>query len=91
MGIDSNWTFKDLVSNIERLKQEYIFFLAFFSTSNKVESNKVSNLYIKDIRDRFYNINIKEWQIDMCWEYMNDYLTYYDLLHVLSRIDKSKK
>lgn len=90
MSINQDWNFKDLVLNIERLKQEYIFFLAFFSSSNKVKDRKVSNLYIKEIRDKFYKINIKEWQIDLCWEFMNDYITYFDLIHVLHKLDKKR-
>lgn len=91
MSINQDWNFKDLVLNIERLKQEYIFFLAFFSSSNKVKDRKVSNLYIKEIRDKFYKINIKEWQIDLCWEFMNNYITYFDLIHVLNRLDRKRK
>lgn len=90
MSINQDWNFKDLVLNIERLKQEYIFFLAFFSYSNKVEDKKISNIYIKETRDKFYKLNIKEWQIDLCWEFMNDYITYFDLIHILNRLDKKR-
>lgn len=91
MSIDSNWSFNELICNIERLKQEYIFFLAFFSSSNKLDDRKRTNTYIKEIRDKFYKINIKEWQIDLCWEFMNDYITYFDLIHVLHKLDKKRK
>jgi len=91
MSIDSNWTFNELICNIERLKQEYIFFLAFFSSSNKIDDKRRTNTYIKEIRDKFYKINIKEWQIDLCWEFMNDYITYFDLIHVLHKLDKKRK
>ena len=91
MSINNNWTFKDLVMNIERLKQEYIFFLAFFSSVDDIRHKKVQNLYIKDIRDRFYKINIDERQIDIAWEFMNDYVSYYDLVHYLRQLDKRRK
>jgi hypothetical protein len=91
MSIDSNWSFNELICNIERLKQEYIFFLAFFSSSNKIDDKRRTNTYIKEIRDKFYKINIKEWQIDLCWEFMNDYITYFDLIHVLHKLDKKRK
>lgn len=92
MRVNSNWSFSELVMNIERLKKEYIFYLAFFSCDNdSIESRKLTNLYIKTIRDTFYNFNIKEWQKDLCWEYMNDYVCYYDLIQVSNRLDKNKK
>ena len=91
MRVDSNWTFRDLVSNIKRLKEEYIFYLAFFSCNDDVESKRIKNIYIKTIRDSFYKINIDERQIDIAWEYMNDYVTYQDLYYYLSRLDRHKK
>ena len=91
MRVDSNWTFRDLVSNIKRLKEEYIFYLAFFSCNDDVESKRIQNIYIKTIRDSFYKINIDERQIDIAWEYMNDYVTYQDLYYYLSRLDRHKK
>lgn len=91
MRVDSNWTFKDLVSNIRRLKEEYIFYLAFFSCNDDIETKRIQNIYIKTIRDSFYKINIDERQIDIAWEYMNDYVTYQDLFYYLSRLDRHKK
>ena len=91
MRVDSSWSFKDLVSNIKRLKEEYIFFLAFFSSKNDIESKRIQNIYIKKVRDSFYAININERQIDVAWEYMNDYVTYQDLFYYLSLLDKRKK
>ena len=91
MRVDSNWSFKDLVSNIRRLKNEYIFYLAFFSCNDDIETKRLYNLYIKTIRDQFYDINIDERQIDIAWEYMNDYVTYQDLFYYLNRLDRHKK
>lgn len=91
MSIDTNWTFRDLVVNIKRLKEEYVFFLAFFSSFYDIEHLKIKNEYIKDIRDRFYSININERQIDVAWEFMNNYVCYHDLLYYLNRLDKKEK
>ena len=91
MSIDSNWTFKDLVMNVKRLKKEYIFYLAFFSCIDDLEHMRIKNTYIKEIRDKFYDIQINERQIDVAWEYMNDYIDYPDLLYYLSQLDKHKK
>lgn len=91
MSIDSNWTFRELVSNIRRLKEEYIFYLAFFSTKDDIETKRLYNLYIKTIRDSFYAINIDERKIDIAWEYMNDYVSYQELYYYLNRLDRNKK
>ena len=91
MSVNYNWSFKDLVMNIKRLKEEYIFYLAFFYCDDTIESKRLCNTYIKNIRDLFYKINIKEWQIDLCWEYMNDYIIYPDLLYHVSKLDKKNK
>lgn len=91
MRVDSSWSFNDLFNNIKRLKEEYIFFLAFFSSKNDIESKRIVNIYIKTIRDSFYSLPIDERKIDVAWEYMNDYVTYQDLYYYLIRLDKHKK
>ena len=91
MRVDYNWSFKDLIMNIKRLKEEYVFYLALFSSTDNIEDKKLCNLYIKTIRDTFYDFNLKEWQIDLCWEYMNDYIVYPDLIYHLNRLDKKNK
>ena len=91
MTIDSNWTFNELVKNIKRLKGEYVFFLAFFSSNDDLETKRLYNLYIKTIRDSFYSINIAEREIDVAWEYMNDYVTYNDLFYYLHRFERKRK
>lgn len=91
MVIKKDWTFNELVKNVERLKQEYIFFLAFFSFDNNIETIKNRNDYIRKIRTEIYKVNIKEWQIDMCWEYMNDYLEYPVLYEKMIKIEKKAK
>ena len=88
MVVKNDWSFKELVDNIKRLKEEYDFFLAFFYFN--YETYKKSNEYKKRIRDMFYKVNIKEWQIDLCWEYMNDYRSYYELVEVVRKIDRKK-
>ena len=91
MSVDFNWTFKDLVDNIKRLKEEYIFFLAFFNCGNTIEAKRLNNFYIKSIRDLFYSINIDDRQIDVAWEYMNDYISYPDLIYYRNQLDRRKK
>lgn len=91
MSVDCNWSFKDLVYNIKCLKKEYTFYLALFSSDNSIETKKICNIYVKTIRDQFYKINIDDRQIDIAWEYMNDYVTYQDLFYYFNRLDKFKK
>ena len=87
MRVDSDWNFSELLENIRRLKKEYIFYLAFFSSYDDLETKRLHNLYIKTIRDMFYNLPIDERKIDVAWEYMNDYVTYQDLFYY-NRLDK---
>lgn len=89
MIINKNWSFKELVDNLKMLKQEYNFCLAFFSLRD--DDIKRRKEYRKKIRDMFYSIEIKEWQIDMAWEYMNDYIIYPELKHIIRIMDKGKK
>ena len=91
MSVDKNWTFYDLVDNIKSLKEEYIFYLALFSFSEDIESKRLQNNYIRSIRDLFYSINLDDRKIDIAWEYMNDYVSYFDLIHYLHQLDKHKK
>ena len=91
MKVNSSWTFSELVDNIKRLKKEYIFYLAFFSSDGTLETKRICNLYIKTIRDMFYSLNIDERQIDVAWEFMNDYVTMQDLYYYLHRFDRHKK
>lgn len=87
MNIDSSWNFKQLVDNLQTLKQDYNEWLAsFLSCQNSV---KIVNQYKKYLRDSFYSLNIKEWQIDMCWEYLNDDKLYFDIVKTMKRMDKA--
>lgn len=82
MEIDRGWSFKELIYHLETLKQEYDSVLASFLPLQIKERN----IYIKSIRDMFYSINLKEWQINVCWEYMNGYKNYTDVIKIIKRI-----
>ena len=86
MKIDSSWNFKELVYNLKTLRHEYEEWLVFFLSCSSEQ--KVINKFIKYVRDKFYSLNLKEWQIDVCWEYMNRYKFYSDILKIIKRIDK---
>ena len=89
MVIEKSWTIIDLGKELKRLKEEYLFNLAFFSSTIDINiRRKVLNAYIKTVRDQFYALSIKEWQIDKCWEYMNDDVCYNDIYYVMNKIEK---
>ena len=89
MDVNSNWDFIELVDNLKMLKHDYNEWLAsFLSCPN---NTRVVNLYVKFVRNKFYSLGIKEWQIDKCWEYMNDDIEYKDLCHIINRIEKEKE
>ena len=86
MNVDSGWNFKELVNNLETLKEEYDSYIAFFlSCSN---NNVIIDTYVKYVRNKFYSLNLKEWQIDICWEYMNGDKLYGEILKIIRRIDR---
>jgi hypothetical protein len=89
--IDPKWTFRDLVRNARRLKQEYIFCLTFFSYNYTFEELKYRNNIIRNIKKNLYALDIEEWKIDKVWEYMNEDLTHDLLRMILCQIDKKKK
>ncbi len=92
MVIDPNWSFRELSDNLKRLKKEYIFSLAFFSYhDNLIQKLKIENEYKREIRNMFYKINIKEWQIDMAWEYMNGYVPFTLVSSTARRMDRTNK
>ena len=86
MRINENWNFRELIDNLETLKKEYDEWLVFFLSCQN--NSKVINAYRRYVRDRFYSMNLKEWQIDVCWEYMNDYKEYQDIVRIIKRIEK---
>lgn len=66
--IDYNWTFKQVVGNIEVLKQDYLSFLdAFF----RVKKNQPKPR-IRDYRNAIFNLKIEYWQKERIWEVLND-------------------
>ena len=67
--VNKNWTFEETVKNIETLKSQYSDILASFSCYEIKDKVK----FKRNLRDSFYSMNLKTWEIDKIWEYMNDY------------------
>ena len=81
--VNKNWTFEETVKNIEALKSQYCDILASFSCYEIKDKVK----FKRNLRDSFYSMNLKTWEIDKIWEYMNDY----EFLYVLKDIAKRRK
>lgn len=81
--VNKNWTFEEAVKNIEALKSQYCDILASFSCYEIKDKVK----FKRNLRDSFYSMNLKTWEIDKLWEYMNDY----EFLYVLKDIAKRRK
>lgn len=81
LNINQNWTFKEVVDNLKSLKADYEGILATFSEF-KI-SDKVA--FLKNTRDKFYSLNLQEWEKDKIWNYMNGFEFLYVLKGIVSR------
>lgn len=66
--MDQSMTFRQIVTNIREIRREYEDTLRFFCDIKKEIE------YKRKTRNKFYSLNIEEWQKDMLWSYMNDYV-----------------
>lgn len=83
LNINQNWTFKEVVDNLKSLRTDYEGILAtfsYFNTHEKVE-------FRRKTRDKFYSLNLQEWEKDKIWSYMNGF----EFLYVLKDIAKRRK
>lgn len=83
LNINQNWTFKEVVDNLKSLRTDYEGILATFSYFDL--HDKV--LFLKNTRDKFYSLNLQEWEKDKIWDYMNGF----EFLYVLKGIVKRRK
>jgi len=68
LHIDPSWKFKQIIINIEKIKEDFYAQLSSFSYFHLHE--KV--LYLRGIKDQVYSLNIENWQSSKIWEYLND-------------------
>lgn len=85
--VNKNWTFEETVKNIEALKSQYCGILASFSCYEI--KDKVN--FMRNLRDSFYSMNLKVWEIDKLWEYMNDYEELSTLIILSCRRKKNER
>lgn len=83
LNINQNWTFKEVVDNLESLRTDYEGILATFSYFDIKEKNK----FLLKTRNKFYSLNLQKWEKDKIWEYMNGF----EFLYVLKGIVKRRK
>ena len=81
LNIDPNWKFKEAVSNIRVLKSQYEDILHSFSYFQIKEAAT----FKRETRDKFYALNIFEWQADKLWDYMNGFCPYSDFIGIIHR------
>ena len=76
--IDNNWTFSDVVSNIETLKTYYGGILTSFS----VFERKKALLLMRKFKTQIYSLHFEEYKRNLAWRYINDEIEYEDLLEL---------
>lgn len=76
LQVNSNWTFKEIIIKVKALKQNYDDVLASFSYFNLHKKIEI----MKKFRDSIYALNFEEWKKDRLWDYLNDYLSYEELI-----------
>lgn len=73
--VDPSWTYRQAVNNLKTLRLQYREVLASFS----LWETKEWASFIRTTRNKFYTLNLIEWQIDNLWRYMNGYMSYHAL------------
>lgn len=68
LGIDTNWTFKEFVDNIEAIRSSYRETIASFSYKQIREET----LFIRQTRKVVYSFKYEEWKKDRIWEVLNN-------------------
>lgn len=81
MRINVLWDFREAVRNIRALKEEYQGTLTLFSYTSIKEKRE----YIERQRDNIYALDLKEWQKEKLWEYMNNDIEFKVLISISNR------
>ena len=78
MEINQDWNFKEIVSVLKSLKEQYwekVRSFSYFDLHEKV-------VFKRNFRDNIYKLNFEEWKKDKIWDYINNY----EFLYVLKRL-----
>lgn len=74
--VNPNWTFKETISIIEALKQDYYGALTLFKCFDI--SDKIQ--LIRQFKNDIYALHFEEWKRDRIWDYLNDNIEF-DILN----------
>lgn len=74
--IDSNWTYEEVVANIETLKTYYGRLLTSFSIFERKKRIKLC----REFKTQIYNLNFDEYLRNQIWKYLNDEIEYEELV-----------
>lgn len=78
MEINQDWNFKEIVSVLKSLKEQYwekVRSFSYFDLHEKV-------VFMRNFRDEIYKLDFEEWKKDKIWDYINNY----EFLYVLKRL-----
>lgn len=74
--IDNNWTYEEVVANIETLKNQYNGFLTSFSVFERKKRIQLC----RNFKTQIYNLNFDEYLRNQIWKYLNDEIEYEELV-----------
>lgn len=75
--IESNWTYEEVVANIETLKTYYGRLLTSFSIFERKKRIKLC----RNFKTQIYSLPIDEYKINRIWRYLNDEIEYDELVN----------
>lgn len=76
LSVDTNINFKEIVDNIEIMRDDYHKMIASFSV---FERKKALQL-MRQFKTKIYSLHFEEYKKDLAWRYMNDEIEYEELL-----------
>lgn len=75
--VNDNWTFEDIILNIEALKTYYCRLLVSFSVFERKKRIKLC----REFKTKIYSLNFEEGKKNDIWRYLNDEIEYEDLIN----------
>ena len=83
LSVDTNINFKEIVDNIEIMRDDYHKMIASFSVFERKKGIELCKKFKKE----FYSLNFEEYKKDLVWRYINDEIEYEELL-ILGGLEK---
>lgn len=77
--IDPDWTFKQVVSNLFFIKDDYLRGLSSFLWHELKERND----FIRQAKNKIYSLSFEVWKKDRIWDYLNDSIDFSVLINIL--------